>query len=42
MTNKADERGESTFRGHKNQKNELKDAKMFYTTKGWERIMSWL
>lgn len=41
-TNKADERGESTFHGHENQKNELKDTKMFYTTKGWERIMSWL
>ena len=35
MTNKADESGESTFCGHKNQKNELKDAKMFNTTKGW-------
>ena len=27
MTNKADESGETTFHGHKNQKNELKDAK---------------
>ena len=32
MTNKADESGETTFHGHKNQKNELKDAKK---SAGW-------